>query len=359
MAAVFTQNDKSYFGGLSDIGFKDPSVAVNQDLAFSIPLFESGYLRSIDESSYLETFNEQYTKAGMWAAMSFLWNSDLGANGVKFYFHVETTLADIVVPYLESNGVPKEFIRVITLPDSWAYDPEMNFTQFGKKLLWVHDTELDVNSVCTIDSDVFLCAKGDQAEIFRDLTSPLVKKNIGVYEYRFVRYNYAFRLTAILRGAGISRSYLDKTGWVVTGSDIGDSKNIIDPLSIERAAFNRYDLEHSMAENVPSSDYVARPYLSANMFQVSKYNPIVKFVKDYGHQAYCDEAMICLYLLGNNIMPLKLNEVLGIPRFLGKMGWSSEVDTYLAHYLDDDTDLHPAHLDFYQSMMRIFYNMNR
>ena len=346
---------KHHYLKLHDIQFKDPDIKPNRQLAFSIPLFESHFYSGRDER-YFELFNDVFTKPAMWAAMSFLWNSDLGENGVKFYFHIEPCVYDIAHAYLSENGVPDAYIRQVELPIEFKYDSAVNHTQFGKKLLCFYD-DVDVDAWNIIDTDVFLCSS-DKAGFYRDLTAPLLRKNIAVHEFRFIRYNYCFYMKRVFYAAGLTLSALGNTGWVNDQSNIWESENMLKPNKIEQLCFSRYDLDYKINENVPASDYVVRPFVSANLLQIPTEHDFVDFFKAHGHQCYHEEGLLGIYFLAKNIIPIRLDEVLGIPRFLWEEAFDPEQETYLAHYVNEEQNPDSqCYADFYRSMLKMYHRI--
>lgn len=349
---------KTYFSNLDDIKFVDPNVSKNNKLAFSIPLFESGLYRTREENLYLASYNSMYTKAAIWSAMSFLWCSNLGSNGVKFYFHVEDKVADIAVPYLREHGVPEEYIRVLSLPPEFEYDRDMHATPFGKKFMWMFDDNMDALLVSVLDSDFFLCTKAGKQDLYRDLTSPILRDQIALMGFRWVRFNYGYKLREYIAGAGLNQKFLDKTGWVVPGGDLKGTQNFTDPAAIERACFERYGLKYRFKENVPASDYVVRPTISTQFIQVPTHHEFVEFIKEYGHQCYQDEGLFSMYFMAH-ASPIGLDQLLGVPRFLWQKEWDLSTETYFAHYMDNEiTPEHPCYADFYKCMMKIFHNLH-
>lgn len=343
---------KQHYMKLHDIKFKDPDIKPNRQLAFSIPLFESHFYSGRDER-YFNLFNDVFTKGAMWSAMSFIWNSDLGENGVKFYFHIESNVYDLVYEYLYDNGVPDEYIRKIDLPEEYKYNDDVKHTQFGKKFMCFYD-DLDVHAWNIIGSDIFLCSS-NKVGMYRDLTSPFVRNNISVHEFKLVRYNYCFYMQRIFYAAGLTMNDLANTGWVNDQSDIWKSENMIKPNRIENLCFSRYDLEYKINEDVPSSDYVVRPFLGISLLQIPNNDDFISFFKKYGHKCYHDEGLLSMYFLANNIIPIRLDEVLDIPCFIWENAFNPKVNTYLAHYIDDEqTPGSECYVDFYLSMLRMY-----
>ena len=349
-------DQKKHYLNLHDIRFKDPNVVPNRQLAFSIPLFESHYYgKKYDQ--YFDLYNDVFTKPALWSAMSFLWNSDLGENGIKFYFHIEPSVYDRVSSYLWANGVPDEYIRKIELPDNFEYNEDVAHTQFGKKFLCFYDDDVDVDAWNIIDSDVFLCGSG-QSGLYRELTSALLRGSISVHEFNWVRYNYCFYMKRVFYAAGLTTGELDATGWINEGFDLWKSKNMLKPNKIEQLCFSRYKLDYKFNENVAASDYVVRPFVSANLLQIPRDHDFVHFFKEHGHQCYHEEGLLGIYFMAKNIVPIRLDQVTGIPRYLWAEEYKPGQDTYLAHYLDSEQKFGTeAYSDFYLSMLRMYRNI--
>lgn len=344
---------------LPDIRFVDPNVQMNNELCFSISLFESHFYSGMDDR-YFDIYNQVFTRPALWTAMSFLWNSDLGENGIKVFFHVEDNVYDIVYPYLRECGVPDKYIRKIILPDNYQYDEEVNHTQFGKKFMCFYDDELGVNSVNIIDSDMFLCTRNDKQSLYRDLTCPVVRNNISIHEYKFVRYNFCYYMQKVVYAAGASKKFFDSTGWVNEGFNMFESKNMLNPVEIERYCFDKYKLEYKIGENIPASDYVVRPFVSANLCQIPLDHDFVSFFLEYGHQCYHEEGLLGMYFLAKGITPIRLDQVLGIPRYLHEDEYSETAQAYLAHYIDKEQNPDSrCYADFYRSMLDVISNANR
>ena len=354
--SVTNMDKKKHYLKLHDIQFKDPDIKPNRQLAFSISLFESHFYSSRDPQ-YFELYNDVFTKAALWSAMSFLWNSDLGENGIKFYFHIEPSVYDLAYAYLSENGVPDEYIRKVELPEAFKYNPQVEHTQFGKKFLCFYDDEVDVDAWNIIDSDVFLCGKS-KAGIYRELTSALLRENIAVHEFNWVRYNYCYYMKRVFYAAGLTLHELNNTGWINDQSDIWQSENMLKPNKIEQMCFSRYGLDFKFNENVPASDYVVRPFVSANLLQIPTRHDFVEFFKAHGQQCYHEEGLLGIYFMAKNIVPLRLDQITGIPRYLWAAEYNPEQDTYLAHYLDAEQAFESeCYADFYVSMLAMYHNI--
>jgi len=351
---------KTYFSNLDDIKFIEPDVKPNNLLSFSIPLFECGHSKSLNKNQYLDTYNDNYTKAAMWSAMSIIWNSDIGENGVKVYFHIEDSIIDVVLPYLQKQGVPDQYIRIISLPNTYQYNPELPYTPFGKKYMWVYDEEINTDLVNVLSSDVFLCTKNNKAELYRDLTSPILRESIAVAYFKLIRFNYAYKLREYITTSGITRSYLDKSGWIVPRANINESVNIINPEEIERVCFEQYGFKYNLKETIQASDYVLRPRVDSQMTQMPINSDFADIVREHGYNCYNDEGLFSMYFLSESISPIVLNDALGIDIFNSQDQYNSSTSTYFAHYMDSDSNpQHPCYIDFYKSMMRIFHNIHR
>ena len=341
---------KKHCTDLYDIPFVDPEVPANDVLAFSISLFESDYYSGMDPR-YFDIYNEVFTKPAIWSAMSFIWNSDLGANGVKFYFHIEDRVFDIVQEYLKECQVPEEYIRKITLPKEYAYNQNINHTQFGKKFMCFYDDDLRVENINIIDSDIFLCVKKEKQAFYRDLTCPTVRNTIAIHEFRHSRWNYRSYMKKVIYGSNVAPRDLMNTGWI-NSEDMYSGDNMLKPGNIEKFCYEKYDLKYDLFEDISEHNYIVRPFVSANLCQIPTEHPFVKFFKEYGHLCYHEEGLLGMYFTAENIIPVRLDQVLGIPRFLFENDFNEGYDAYLAHYVEAEPNPdHRCYADFYKSML--------
>ena len=314
---------------------------------------------------YLEKYNQMFTKPAVWVAMSMMYNSDLGEKGVKFYFHIEEKLEDTVIPYLKGLGVPDNYIRVISLPERYQTNPDVNSTYFGKKFLGTFDDALtlQIEDIYTIDTDMFLCARDVDAKahtLYRDLTSPVIKGQLCSYDFEYVRFNYAYYIRQPFFAAGITTHELDATGWINEGFDMFQSKNMLKPAKIEEYAYQRFGLEYKLFENVPASDYVVRPFVSGQIYKIPVQHPFFDFINTYGYQCYNDEGMMSLYFASHGLTPMPLKIATGLTMFINENMYTDSEAVYFAHFKEDfDTDpTHPCYKAFYISVMNLLSKLN-
>jgi len=348
---------KNYFVNLPPIKFVEPDVRETNKLSFSIPLFHSGLCEQVVEG-YMDTFNETYTKPALWNAMSFLWCSDLGENGVKFYFHIEESIYDLVSEYLLEQDVPEEYIRKVELPEEYQYDPKVAHTPFGKKLLCFYDENMDSQTVNIIDSDCFLCVKNERSFLYRDLTAPFMRNNISTFGFKFVRWNYCYYMQKAVYAAGLTSEYMSQAGWIIDGSNWKESENMLEPHKIEQFCHKTYNLKYGLNENVDASDYVVRPSVDVQWLQIPTNHKFVDFFRGYGHQCYHEEGLLGMYFMSKGIVPIQLSEVLGLPKFMYESEYFPEAENYTAHYVDQEPNPdHRCYADFYRSMLKIHQNI--
>ena len=149
---------KAHIPRLPTILYSVPEAKTDNQLAISIPLFHSNF-QWIENGIKTERFQQVHCRGAIWTALSLLYNTDLGAKGVRVYFHIEDTVWDTAMPIFEKFGVDAEWLRKVTMPNAKSAADVEN-VHYGKKFMCLLDTEIKPDVFLIVDSDAFICAAG-------------------------------------------------------------------------------------------------------------------------------------------------------------------------------------------------------
>lgn len=242
----------------------------NTELAISVPLFYS----EID--SHFEKFNPKrfqnvHAKGAIWAGLSMLHNTDLIANGVPLYFHIEDKVWDIVKPVFDDFQVPAEWIKIIENVPTDELPKKLKKAQFGKKHIPFLDDTIDPDVLMILDSDAFVIGERPCA-IYEDLTCSLLKTQPSMTFCEIGRKQYGWYLSVMLLSAGLCPSLLDS----------GKSMNELEQLAHQRLGFDM-----PLGRDYKRTDIVPRFFVENYMSTFPRKHPVRDYAIKHIGKCHC------------------------------------------------------------------------
>lgn len=170
------------------------------ELAVSVPLFHP----ELDAYHPLR-FQEVHCKGAIWAALSFIRNTDLGDRGVPLYFHIEDKVWDAAMPVFEAFGVPSGWCKKMQLPaptEVCGLKVESK-PQYGKSWMGLTDESIDPDILLILDSDFFTCTTGEKFALYDTLTLPILKNQPSMTYFRMQDLPYYWWCSIVLLASGL------------------------------------------------------------------------------------------------------------------------------------------------------------
>ncbi|MYB92954.1 hypothetical protein F4054_23810 [Candidatus Poribacteria bacterium] len=290
----------------------------SDDVAVTIPLFHSPV-----DSGFTE-YNENrikniHAKGAIWVAMGLINNTDLAANGVGIYFHLEDKIYDIAREIFDTFGVDDKFIRMMTIDDFES--DNVGAAQYGKKYMFLED-DLSPSQWLMMDSDAFVCTTGDRFEWYDCLRA-------------FVNPS------AMNATPAIYQTDKDYQHWVQMCSHAAGFKleKHITLIEQEKRALLKLGVPESDMLLGPSNRQ--RTYTCTQMLVLPTAHPIIDYIKQHWKRCHWDEGMLNVYHLLHgdlSLLPDKLGE---LPKHQFESEYidrdkSLDQHGYLAHLLPDN-----------------------
>ena len=291
--------------------------ATSNKLAVSIPLFystkDSGVMTNFD----FDDFKVTQVKGAVWAAIALHNNTDLVDKGVGIYFHIEDKVADVAAEVLNTFDVPKEMIKVRSLN---APEPNIEHTQYGKKLMCLDDTEITPERWLILDTDAFVCSPSQQLLWYDKLASLNVPATLNFNKNSTTTYE----------------------GWVrglCVGVGIPFDPNS-DLFKQEQRAF--YKVGFQGYSDKTEALAASRPFVASQMTLIPTAHSICPFLKEHYKTCYQDEFLMGLWDIKHNEM-VSLSQYIRLPTYyyvddyLGR-DIAKDVEGYLVHFHHKDTE---------------------
>ena len=297
------QEVKAHIPRLPTIPYRTRDDAETDNrLAISIPMFHSDF-QWIPDGIETQRFQQVHCRGAIWTALSLLWNTDLGAKGVRVYFHIEDTIWDIAMPIFEEFGVDKQWLRQMKIPNAQTVADVEN-VHYGKKFMCLIDDEIKSDVFLIIDSDAFVCTAGFPLQWHSVLTSTLFQKNPSVYEFRPTRFQYKHWTERCCNAVGIPYD--------------PDKSN----FTQEKAAFAKVGLTYpcTKEKGLKNAKLAVRPISKNVLIAMPRKHAITKFVKSNFYQCYEDEFLVAMFAMTGYPL-LSLKDALEVPMFLSKDGY--------------------------------------
>ena len=314
-----------------------PNYRVGTDeIAVTIPLFyspvDSGWT-DYDESR----IRDIHVKGAIWTALSLINNTDLADCGVGIYFHLEDKIYDIASSVFDKFGVSEQFIRVLTI-DDFESPVNIDSVQYGKKYMFLEDEGLTPQRWLLMDSDAFVCKRGDKFEWYnclRAFVNPsalnVVVQNYGTDE------EYRWWVWMCCLAAGIP---YDRTG---------------DIQQQERDALSKLE--------VPDTDKIShkqRWYTCSQMVVLPVHSNLVDYLKRHYKRCHWDEGLLNVYQMLHEDISYLPGKLGGLNKWTFESEYiardkSLDMDGYVAHLLPDNreemTRVDEYWDEFYESLL--------
>ena len=297
----------------------------NTELAISVPLFYS----EID--SHFEKFNAKrfqnvHAKGAIWAGLSMLHNTDLIANGVPLYFHIEDKVWDIVKPVFDDFQVPEEWIKIIENVPTDPLPKKLKKAQFGKKHIPFLDDTIDPDVLMILDSDAFVIGERPCA-VYEDLTCSLLKTQPSMTFCEIGRKQYGWYLSVMLLSAGLCPSLLDS----------GEPMN-----ELERLAHKELGFDMPLGRNHKRTDIVPRFFVENYMSTFPRNHPVRDYAIEHIGKCHCAPYLFSIwnqyhqgFVQLDNIIALPVYDF--VDEFVeGKLGYNCLMHVRSENYEDID-----------------------
>ena len=277
-----THDSKPHIAKLPTQEFKDYD-RTSTELAVSIPLFHP----DLDNPQMYdkEKFQSVHCRGAIWAAMSFIHNTDLGENGVPIYFHVDEEVYHDALPVFDEFGVPKDWLKQMELPrykDKVVKGSKKPLN--GKILMALLDQEIDPDVLLILDSDLFTCVTGGKLLLYEKLTQPLLKRQPAMTYFHRKTFDYWWWVSVVMAAADFPLEMLKEK-----------HLNEIEKLGYEKLGFEK-ELDAANANYDKVTRFYAENYLqtfprehptreySANLISKTRVSPYpLSIWAEYNH----------------------------------------------------------------------------
>lgn len=295
---------KVHIPRLPIIPYTVPEAETDNRLAISIPLFHSDF-QWVEGGIETKRFQQVHCKGAIWTALSLLWNTDLGAKGVRVYFHIEDTVWDIAMPIFAAFNVDPKWMRQMTIPNAQTATDVEN-VHYGKKFMSVMDKRMDADVLMIVDSDAFVCSAGRPLEWYQVLSSALFLKSPSTLEFQPILYNYEHWVKRCSNAVGIPYD------------------PDIPPHALEKAVYAHIGLPYPFVreKGLHNAKVAMRPICSNAYITIPRKHRIFKFLATHFQQCYEDEYLLAMFAMVGGLM-LSFKNTLDIRVFI-------ETDEYLA-----------------------------
>ena len=257
----------------------------DQDVAVIIPLFGSDYV-SDDVLFDNDIFCDVHCHGAIWAALSLIYNTDIGKHGIPIYFYIEDIVFDLFMRTADKFNVPEHCIKQFHVkPAERHYDRP----RFGKKIAFIADESLDFETVVHWDSDLFVCSNGEPVEVYDSLTSIIAKRQVIPNSMTYNVQKLQDLLLYIARATGLQRD--------------GD-----DALGIIRECFDEIGLVYPNFNSDDKRSILYKPHIAADIlcYPLRHYrkteHALHQFLMSNYHNCYDDELLIALWCLSNDVL---------------------------------------------------------
>ena len=263
------------------------------ELAISVPLFHP------ELDSYNATrFQDVHCKGALWAALSFIRNTDLGDRGVPLYFHIEDKVWDDAMIVFEAFGVPKEWCRKMQLP-ALADTCELKVTtkpQYGKSWMGLTDDRIDTDILLILDSDFFTCVTGEKFKLYEKLTTPILKHQPSMTYFQMRDLPYYWWCSIVLLAAGLP-----------------DHLMYHRPIDVlEKEAYERLGFEKELSKDINPNDSVKHFYAEDYLMTFPRTHPARDFAIAHMSGCYATPYLFSIWAEYNHPF-VELDQLLKIP----------------------------------------------
>lgn len=303
---------KPHIARLPTIPYTVPAAKPSRRLTVSIPLFYSDF-QWIPGGIETERFQQIHCRGAIWVALSLLWNTDLGSNGVEVFFHIEDKMWDVAMPVFEEFAVDKRWLRQVSVADE--SDPDVGDVHYGKIYLGLLDEQIDTDILMIVDSDAFVCTAGGPLHWYRFLTSAPFMKNPASFSFRLHEFNYRFWTEKCCHAAGLkydpeAPAYLQE-------------KNAYKTLGIPYPAGSE--------KNNASTKTVVRPVLENAYKTIPAKHHLRKLIAKNVWRCYQSKFILGMYGVASPM--LNMQDILGIQMFTHRQHYETSRDKQYIHHV--------------------------
>lgn len=291
---------KQHIARLPVVDYPENLTDDSTELAVSIPLFHS-----VTDTNFadfdVDRFQNIHCKGAIWAALSMLFNTDLGSHGVPVYFHIEDKAWEYAEPMFHHFGVPEKWIRLVNVPEGEPLPYEMNKAHFGKKYIPLLDTGLDPDVLLIFDSDAYILAEDKPLPFYEKLTSPLLKSRPTMTYTHYAELAYEWWVQVLLMATGRPHNTEGKLN------------------ELEQGAYKRLGFDRELEKDYGSKDKVWRLWCDNYMVTFPKGHPVRDYTLQNIHTCYCSPYIHSVWSEFHEPF-IQLKDILGIPVY----NWESD-----------------------------------
>lgn len=223
----------------------------------------------------VERFKSIHCKGAIYAAVSLIFNTDLGENRVPLYFYLENHIYDVAMEVFEKYEVSRDMIRRYSVAD--VASPDIFNANLGKKYGWITDESLrKYKNVVFFDNDVLAIGK----------------RQIGLYDT--FNSQPLKLMPATVSSRLVYRSYAD---WVRRIAEAAGMQPVSDTLvGREMDAFEKLGLNYPYIESEPHA-IEPRHYTYSPIVSLPMRHGIVKYITKNMATCFEDEAMLSAFAM--------------------------------------------------------------
>lgn len=331
---------KAHIPRLPTIPYRVPETDTDTRLAISIPLFHSDF-QWIDGGIAQERFQQVHCRGAIWVALSLLYNTDLGAKGVKCYFHIEDRVWQIAKPIFAAFGVDEQWLVKMKIPNSKT-NAAVDNVHYGKKFMALIDEQTPADVWLIVDSDAFVCAAGVPLDWHQRLTAAMFRKYPSTMAFNVILYDYKYWTKYCCNAVGIAH----------------------DPekpaLAEEQAAYKQIGLPYPFRseKGLKDAEQVFRPLISTSYMTIPRKHAVTKVITQNFHQCYEDEYFMAMLASHAGIFMSFRHLVDSIHQFTDAekyVQWTTHpgtYDGYIHHIIFKSQNADPFFSHFYRDLTR-------
>ena len=332
---------KAHIPRLPTIPYRVPDAETGTRLAISVPLYHSDF-QWIDGGIAHQRFQEVHCRGAIWTALSLLYNTDLGENGVRVYFHIEDRVWNIAKPIFEEFGVDTQWIRKVQIPNAKT-NPDVENVHYGKNFMALIDTDITPDVWLIADSDAFVCVSGNPLAWYQKLASALFLKYLSTMEFNVILYEDKYWTKYCTNAVGIP----------------------YDPekpaMAEEREAYKQIGLPYPFQreKELKNAQKVLRPLTGTTYMTLPRKSKIAQVIVDNFQQCYEDEYFLSMcasvygpfinfrQVVGNNI-----HQFTDATEYVNWIRQPGHYDGYIHHLIFSSENADPFFSPFYRDLTR-------
>jgi len=276
------ENHKPHIMKLPVVEYPEYNIT-DTEVAVSIPLFYSEVDSATMRTGTVERLKEVHAKGAIWTGLSLIRNTDLAERGVGIYFHIESSVYELLLPVFEQFGVSEKYIRQVPTIEGG----KLPHPQYGKKFICLEDG-VNTKRWLIMDSDAFVCSTKEKFYWYDRMK---VFENPSALKSQMSDYSGDFYATWV-RGICLA-----------TGVDFFSEDDL---RTQEKRAFYANGYSNGVYGIQTIEKDPMRPYIATQMFLLPLQHPLTNHVRNTYKTCYQDEFLLGMWnLVHNDISDLR------------------------------------------------------